>query len=209
MISYLLTFHSGLPRWSSGKESACQCKRCGRCGFNHWVRKIPWRRNGNPLQYSCPENSVDRGAWQVTVHGVAKSWIQLSTGRKKDTRIKRDGLNSFVPPRPSLQTHTCTYSHTLTLYWFNSLRKTALIGSQSWAWSPSLMLYSKCAGCSYSIHAVNWCLLHTVLFHQTLLLLSHFSRVQLLAAHQAPPSMGFSRQEYWSGVPLPPDSELL
>ena len=41
-----------------------------------------------------------------------------------------------------------------------------------------------------------------------LLLLSHFSRVQLLAtpwtaAYQAPPSMGFSRQEYWSGVPLP------
>ena len=41
-----------------------------------------------------------------------------------------------------------------------------------------------------------------------LLLLSHFSRVQLyatpqMAAQQAPPSMGFSRQEYWSGVPLP------
>ena len=41
-----------------------------------------------------------------------------------------------------------------------------------------------------------------------LLLLSRFSRVRLLstpwtAAHQAPPSMGFSRQEYWSGVPLP------
>ena len=41
-----------------------------------------------------------------------------------------------------------------------------------------------------------------------LLLLSHFSRVRLcatpsMAAHQAPPSLGFSRQEYWSGVPLP------
>ena len=41
-----------------------------------------------------------------------------------------------------------------------------------------------------------------------LLLLSHFSRVRLFAtpwtaAHQAPPSMGFSRQGYWSGVPLP------
>ena len=41
-----------------------------------------------------------------------------------------------------------------------------------------------------------------------LLLLSHFSRVRLcatpqMAAHQAPPSMGFSRQEYWSGLPLP------
>jgi len=31
-------------------------------------------RNGNPLQYSCLENSMDRGAWQVTVHRVKKSW---------------------------------------------------------------------------------------------------------------------------------------
>ena len=30
--------------------------------------------NGNPLQYSCLENSMDRGAWQTTVHGVTKSW---------------------------------------------------------------------------------------------------------------------------------------
>ena len=47
-----------------------------------------------------------------------------------------------------------------------------------------------------------------------LLLLSHFSRVQLCAtpwtaAYQAPPSMGFSRQEYWSGVPLPSPREAI
>ena len=34
--------------------------------------------NGDPLQYSCLENSMDRGAWWATVHGVAKSWTQLS-----------------------------------------------------------------------------------------------------------------------------------
>ena len=38
--------------------------------------------NGNPLQYSCLENSMDRRAWQPTVHGVAKSWTQLSTYTK-------------------------------------------------------------------------------------------------------------------------------
>ena len=47
-----------------------------------------------------------------------------------------------------------------------------------------------------------------------LLLLSHFSRVRLCvtpetAAHQAPPSMGFTRQEYWSGLPLPSHFNLL
>ena len=35
--------------------------------------------NGNPLQYSWLENSMDRGTWQVTVHGVTKSWPWLST----------------------------------------------------------------------------------------------------------------------------------
>ena len=34
--------------------------------------------NGNPVQYSCLENSMDRGAWWAIVHGVAKSWTQLS-----------------------------------------------------------------------------------------------------------------------------------
>ena len=37
--------------------------------------RFPREGNGNPLQYSCLENSMDRGAWQATVHGVAKSQI--------------------------------------------------------------------------------------------------------------------------------------
>ena len=35
---------SGLPWWLGGKEPACQCRRCKRCRFDPWVRKIPWRR---------------------------------------------------------------------------------------------------------------------------------------------------------------------
>ena len=35
----------------------------------------PGEGNGNPLQYSCLENPTDRGAWQATVHRIAKSWI--------------------------------------------------------------------------------------------------------------------------------------
>ena len=40
--------------------------------------RSPEEGNANPLWYSCLENSVDRGAWWATVHGVAKSWTQLS-----------------------------------------------------------------------------------------------------------------------------------
>ena len=40
--------------------------------------RSPGEENGNPLQYSCLENPMDRGAWRATVHGVAKSWTRLS-----------------------------------------------------------------------------------------------------------------------------------
>ena len=40
--------------------------------------RSPGGGNGNPLQYSCLENPMDRGAWKAAVHGVAKSWTQLS-----------------------------------------------------------------------------------------------------------------------------------
>ena len=54
-----------LPWCLSGKEPACQCRRCKRCGFNPWVEKIPGEENGNPLQYPCLENAMDRGAWRA------------------------------------------------------------------------------------------------------------------------------------------------
>ena len=51
--------------------------QCGKPGFDPWVGKIP-RRESYPFQYSCLENSMNRGAWQAIVHGVAKSQTQLS-----------------------------------------------------------------------------------------------------------------------------------
>ena len=68
----------GLPRQLSDKESTCQCRRRRRLGFNPWVRKIPWSRKWQPLQNSCLENFMDRGAWWATVHGVTKSQRWLS-----------------------------------------------------------------------------------------------------------------------------------
>ena len=65
--------HDRLPRRRSGKESACQCRRCKRHKFNPWVGKMPWRRAWGPTQYSCLENPMDRGAWLAAIHGVAES----------------------------------------------------------------------------------------------------------------------------------------
>ena len=58
-----------LPRWFSSKESTCQCRRRR---FNPWVGKIPGEGNGNPLQYSCLKNPMDRGAWRAAVHGLQR-----------------------------------------------------------------------------------------------------------------------------------------
>ena len=49
-----------------------------RLRFDPWVGKIHWRSAWQPTQYSCLENSMDRGAWQAIVHRIAKSWTSLS-----------------------------------------------------------------------------------------------------------------------------------
>ena len=72
----------GLPRWHSGKETACQCRIPRWTGFDPGVGKIPWSRNGNTLQYSCLENSMDRAVWWPTVHGsqtVGHYWARTCT----------------------------------------------------------------------------------------------------------------------------------
>ena len=72
-LNQLRQGEDGLPLWLSGKESACQCRRCKRHRFDSWLGRSPGKGNGNPLQYSCLGNSIGRGAWPATVHGVAES----------------------------------------------------------------------------------------------------------------------------------------
>ena len=59
---------------SDGKESKCNAGNPGL--IPGWGRS--GEGNGYPLQYSCLENSMERGAWQATVHGVTRSWTQLN-----------------------------------------------------------------------------------------------------------------------------------
>ena len=61
------------PGTSAGKESACNV---GDVGLIPRLERSPGEGNGKPLQHSCLENSMNRGAWQV--HGVTKSWMRLS-----------------------------------------------------------------------------------------------------------------------------------
>ena len=65
----------GSPGSSEVKVSACNA---GDLGSIPGLGRSPGEGNGNPLQYSCLENPMDRGAWWAAVHGVAKSWTRLS-----------------------------------------------------------------------------------------------------------------------------------
>ena len=80
----------GLPGGASGKDSICQCKRPR---FNPWSGRSPGGGNGNPLQYSCLENPMDKGGWWASVHGISKNQTWLCT-------------------RARAHTHTHTHTHT-------------------------------------------------------------------------------------------------
>ena len=65
---------TGLPRQLSGKESPAKQDM----GSIPGLGRSPGEGNGNSLQYSCLGNSMERGTWRATVHGVAKTQTQLN-----------------------------------------------------------------------------------------------------------------------------------
>ena len=62
------------------------------CGLDPWVRRIPWRRKWQPTPVILPRKSMDRGAWQATVNGVAK---ELNTIEQLNKKVAK---NSFLSP---------------------------------------------------------------------------------------------------------------
>ena len=70
------TIYRGFPGGSEVIVSACNA---GDLGSTPGLGRYPGEGNGNPLQYSCLEDSIDREAWRATVHVVAESQTELST----------------------------------------------------------------------------------------------------------------------------------
>ena len=67
------------PDGSGDKDSYLQCRDTGDVGLIPGSGKSPGGGSGNPLQYSCLQDLMDRGAWRATVHGVAKNQTRLRT----------------------------------------------------------------------------------------------------------------------------------
>ena len=126
-----------LPRWLSGKEPACQCRRHRRLGLDPWVGKI-WRRVWLPTPVFLPGKSLEQMAWRAPVQGVGckesatTEWlsmyifyyinereknnsIHLSYSPKCSSLIKNVGSNSLVclsstPCAPPLSS-SCSFLH--------------------------------------------------------------------------------------------------
>ena len=129
---------------------------------------------------------MDRGAWWAAVHRVAQ-------------RLKRLSMHACIVEGNSnpLQ-YSCLENPRDRISLLRALVKDLFLATSVLL----LRLYLPIA--SPKIHNTNT----TKLILTCISLLSHFSRIQLCAtpstaAHQAPPSLGFSRQEYWSGLPFP------
>ena len=90
----------GLPKWCSGKESTCSAGDAGDVGSVPGSGRSPEEGSGNPLQYICLENSMDRGAWQATEHGVTElettEWL-IST-YMNTTNLPYLGSCLCIPP---------------------------------------------------------------------------------------------------------------
>ena len=80
----------GFPSGSDSKEFACNA---GDLGPIPGLKRFPGERNDNPLQYSCLENSMDRGAWQATVHGV-NPWVKKIPWRRNGKPLQYSCLEN-------------------------------------------------------------------------------------------------------------------
>ena len=92
--------------WLSGKQSACNA---GDAGSIPGLGRFPGRGNGNPLQYACLGNPMDRGAWWATVHGVTEldiaEWLSTHASMSWNVDLKRLVFVFPSPPPPAQTTH--------------------------------------------------------------------------------------------------------
>ena len=148
-----------LPGGGNGKEPTCQCRGHKRAGSISGLGRSPGEGYGNPLQYSCLKNPMDRGAWRatpVTKGQTRLNWAHMHTAA---TTKSLQSCPTLCDPVPGIL-------QARTLEWV------AISFSSSWKGKVKVKSLSH-----VQLFATPW-----------------------TAACQAPPSMGFSRQEYWSGI---------
>ena len=164
---------------SAGKESTCNA---GDPGSILGLGKSPGDRNSYPLQYSGLKNFMDC----IIVHGVTKTWTWRSLSLFLCTANCINYVYVYAAAAAAKSLQSCLTlcdpidgsppgSPVPGILQARTLEWVAISFSSSWKWKVKVKSLS-----SVQLLATPW-----------------------TAAYQAPPSMGFSRQEHWSGVPLP------
>ena len=166
-------FNLGFPGWLNGTESACKTGATEDAGLIPGLGRSPGGGHSNSLQYSFLENSIDKEAWWATVHRISNSWMWL----KQLSTAAAAAAKSL-----QLCQTLCNPidgsppgSAVPGILQARTLEWVAISFSNAWKWKVNVKSLSRV-----------W-----------------FFVTQWTAAHQAPLSMGVSRQEYWSGVPSP------
>ena len=181
--------------------------------------------NGYLLQYSYLENSMDRGAWRATVYGATKSQKQLSI--TTTTRWHSDGMIRRISASKWMERRG--YMGMLGSCW-----RLGVWGEVRRQWA-SVVSHNLCITSPYSGRSngtlmtvcAQWIFNHLDHFFRMVSKMGilegtkRFMKVKVKSlspvrlfetpwtvAHQTPPSMGFSRQEYWSGLPFPSSGDL-
>ena len=132
-LVYLKSVYSNFPTWcnSVGKETVCNA---GDLGSISGSGRSPGEGNSNPVQYSCLENPMERGAWQATVHGVARAGHHLATELPPPTHT------SLLAPCGHSSDVNCSQS---LLTWLLKGRMGKRSSHLLRTYSPFLLLWSK------------------------------------------------------------------
>ena len=116
-MAWHIYIHSYIHIWASlvaqWQRILLKCRSCQRYGSVLGQGRSPAGGNGNPLQYSCLENHMDRGTWWATVHWVAKNQTCLSTHAYARTYIYVCMCVCII------HTYLCTY-----IYIYESVKQT-------------------------------------------------------------------------------------
>ena len=172
----------GLPRRQSGLRIQLQCMRHRRHKFEPWVEKIPWRRKWRLTSIFLPwKFNRLRNPESYSPNGLRESDMteRLSMhARQKSLNKNKVAAAKSLQSCPTLCDPidgSPPGSRVPGILQARTLEWVAISFSNAWKWKVKMKLLSR-----VWLLATPW-----------------------TAAYQAPPSMGFSRQEYWSGVPLP------
>ena len=218
-IIYNMTLKDETWRMKKGLELAANLEQL----HFHFSLSCIGEGNGNPLQCSCLENPRDGGAWWATVYGVAQSWTRLK-------RLSSSSSSRSEGPAPagvwegrahfwkSVWWWPCRIRLGMFLplqfFWKSFRRMDVTATPKSLQSCPTLCdpIDSSPPGSPVpgilQARTLEWVAISFSNAWRWKVKVKSLSRVwpsatPWTAAFQAPPSMGFSRQEYWSGVPLP------